>query len=119
MKKDLNYFKNLLEEEKKTLEAELSTVGQKNPADKNDWIATDTLEGTDTAEEGELADNIDEYENKIGILDKLEPRLNEVVVALKKISDGTYGKCEVCGGEIEDDRLEANPAAETCKVHME
>ena len=38
--------------------------------------------------------------------------------ALKKIKDDEYGKCELCGEDIEEDRLEANPAARTCKKHM-
>jgi RNA polymerase-binding transcription factor DksA len=34
------------------------------------------------------------------------------------MDSGSYGKCEVCGKAIEADRLEANPAAPTCKEHM-
>jgi RNA polymerase-binding transcription factor DksA len=44
--------------------------------------------------------------------------LNTVVHALGKIEAGTYGVCEVSGMDIEEDRLEANPAARTCKAHM-
>ncbi|MDE2079336.1 MAG: TraR/DksA C4-type zinc finger protein [Patescibacteria group bacterium] len=51
-------------------------------------------------------------------LNELEGRLNMVTNALDKIKAGTYGTCEVCGEEIERDRLTANPAATTCKVHM-
>ncbi|MCA9353454.1 TraR/DksA C4-type zinc finger protein [Candidatus Nomurabacteria bacterium] len=38
--------------------------------------------------------------------------------ALKRIENGTYGTCSVCGEKIEEDRLGANPAADTCKAHM-
>ena len=34
------------------------------------------------------------------------------------IAAGTYGTCEVSGEQIEEDRLEADPAARTCKAHM-
>jgi hypothetical protein len=37
---------------------------------------------------------------------------------IKKIDENKYGLCEVCGKEIENDRLEANPSAKTCKEHM-
>ena len=38
--------------------------------------------------------------------------------ALEKIEKGTYGICETGGEKIEEDRLEANPSARTCKAHM-
>jgi RNA polymerase-binding transcription factor DksA len=34
------------------------------------------------------------------------------------MEEGKYGICKVCGEEIEEARLEANPAAETCKAHL-
>jgi RNA polymerase-binding transcription factor DksA len=34
--------------------------------------------------------------------------------ALGRIDDGTYGKCERCGNEIEPGRLEALPWATLC-----
>jgi RNA polymerase-binding protein DksA len=40
--------------------------------------------------------------------------LQEIDAALKRIEDGTYGKCEVCGKEIGEERLEANPWASLC-----
>ena len=38
--------------------------------------------------------------------------------ALERIEKGTYGICEVGNEEIEEDRLNANPAARTCKAHL-
>jgi RNA polymerase-binding transcription factor DksA len=111
------HFKELLENELKTLETELGTVGRKNPDQKGDWEATEA-EDIDPAEDAEVANSIEIYENNKGILNQLETRLNEVKSALKKIEDGTFGKCEVCGEAIEEDRLEANPSAKTCKAHM-
>lgn len=35
-------------------------------------------------------------------------------LALERIELGTYGTCEGCGGQIEDERLEALPTANTC-----
>ncbi|MFA6566536.1 MAG: TraR/DksA C4-type zinc finger protein [Candidatus Paceibacterota bacterium] len=48
----------------------------------------------------------------------MEVRLNEINAALERTEKGGYGICRVCQGEIEDERLEANPAAETCKGHI-
>jgi len=44
----------------------------------------------------------------------IEDLLNKVETALRKIEEGTYGRCEICGGEIRPERLEALPYAELC-----
>lgn len=115
---DTSHFKTLLEAEKSRLENELATVGRKNPSNPADWEATEPAGSVDAAEEGEVADGIEEYETNTAILKQLEDQLADVNAALGKIEAGTYGTCEVCGAEIEADRLEANPSAKTCKAHM-
>jgi len=114
-----DHFKTLLETEKQTLQKELSTVGRKNPEQKGDWEATEPEMNTDRADETEVADSITEFENNSAVLDQLEARLTEVNIALDKIAKGVYGVCEIGCEQIEEDRLEANPAAKTCKAHME
>ena len=44
----------------------------------------------------------------------LTETLTETEGALQKFDAGTYGRCERCGGEIADARLEAMPAARLC-----
>ncbi|WP_201604579.1 TraR/DksA family transcriptional regulator [Psychrobacter immobilis] len=39
--------------------------------------------------------------------------------ALSRIENGTYGKCEVCGEQIEEQRLQALPYANLCMEHAE
>lgn len=112
------HFKEMLEAELKTLDAELETVGRKNPSNPLDWEAKEGDMNTDTAEEAEIAEGIEQYENNSAILKQLETRYNEVKDALAKIDMGTYGICEISGLPIEEDRLEANPAARTSKAHM-
>lgn len=41
-------------------------------------------------------------------------QLAEVERALAKLDDGTYGSCDVCGGEIPAGRLEVHPWAVRC-----
>ena len=36
-----------------------------------------------------------------------------------RIDNGTYGRCEVCGREIDDERLEARPEVSTCREHAD
>jgi DnaK suppressor protein len=45
--------------------------------------------------------------------------LENVQDALRRIEDGTYGKCIVCGREIEPARLEAIPWAASCLEDQE
>lgn len=115
---DLEKFKKLLSAEEKKLEEELSTVGRRNPENPSDWEATPSDAQTDSADLNDFADNIEDFETNTAILKQLETQLVDVKEALSKMEKGTYGTCEVDGGEIEEERLEANPAAQTCIEHM-
>lgn len=119
--KDINILKSRLEEEKRKIEEELSEVAVKNPINKNDWEAKLPTDGDEREPDpNEAADNIEGYEEAFSTTDVLEGRLLDINNALIAIQNGTYGKCTV-GGEahdIEDDRLEANPAAMTCTAHL-
>ena len=115
---DLNKFKNLLLAEKTKLEEELSSIGRRNPENPIDWEALPSDAQTDSADLNDFADNIEDFETNTAILKQLETQLMDVESALTKIEDGSYGICEISGKEIEIDRLEANPAARTCKAHM-
>jgi len=115
---DTEKFKAMLETELQTVITELQTVGRVNPDNPNDWEAVEPQHPETQADENEVADNMDDYENNTAILKQLEIRFNEIKNALSSIEKGTYGVCTVGGEEIEDDRLQANPAATTCKAHM-
>lgn len=115
---DIDKYKQRLLDEKEKLEKELSTLGRKNPDNLSDWEAVEPDMNTDTADEEDRADAIQAYETNTAILNNLEIRLADVNLALDKIENGTYGICEVSGGEIEEDRLDANPAAKTSKAFM-
>lgn len=111
------HFRTRLTEEKARLEAELSTVGRKNPSNPSDWepVPEDASMEPDPNDQ---ADQMEEFGNNNAILTDLEARYNDVIAALARIEDGTYGTCIASGEAIEEDRLEADPAAATCKAHM-
>jgi len=115
---DTNYFKEKLEEELFLVEKELNSIGRKNPDNKNDWEAEPAEMNVDSADENEVADNMEEFEGNTAVLKELEIRYNDLKDALAKIEKGTYGICEISGEAIEEERLIANPAARTCKKHM-
>ena len=116
-----NHYKEKLEEELELLEKELKTIGRINPDNPGDWeaVADVKMNVNSHADDNDNADNIEEFEERSAVLKELEIRFNNVKNALKRIETDQYGKCAVCGKEIETARLKANPAATTCIEHME
>lgn len=91
-----NQLKELLDEAHKTLSG-LTQEGKENVPDLADLA---TLE-TDQA----LLLRIRDRERKL---------ISKIQEALKKIENGTYGICERCGKEIDEERLKARPVASYC-----
>ena len=116
--KEIQQFKTRLENEKKILEAELTTVGHKNSTNPLGWEASAEKMEVDTADENEVADKMEELEENELILQQLEKQLGDVNEAVERIEKGTYGICEIGGEPIEKARLEASPSARTCMKHM-
>ena len=114
---DTNAYKTRLEEEKTRLEGELGSIGRKNPANPADWEAVPSETGQE-ADPNDAADLIEGFEANTAILKDLEARYQDVLAALSRIENGTYGVCEVSGEAIEAERLDADPAARTCKAHL-
>jgi DnaK suppressor protein len=112
-------LKQRLEEEKAVLIQELQKIGRINPDNADDWEPVAADLNVDSAEEEERAGEITNFEERSAVEFELEKRWNEVTAALSAIEKGTYGHCAVCKGEIEEARLMANPAATTCRTHME
>lgn len=113
-----DHFKAKLEAEKEALEAQLSNVASKDPANPSNWEPKPGSRDSSEADENLVADSIEDYEENTAITNALEARYNDIKSGLDKIKHGVYGICQVCKKEIEEDRLEANPAARTCKEHM-
>lgn len=55
-----------------------------------------------------------ERSQALAMVEGLQESWQAVTWALKRIEEGTYGKCEQCGQEIPFERLEARPAATLC-----
>lgn len=58
----------------------------------------------------------DEYLHDLNatLLENEEYLTNEVQAALKRLDDGTFGKCEMCGRDVSASRLEAIPYTRYC-----
>jgi RNA polymerase-binding transcription factor DksA len=53
-------------------------------------------------------------ERDLTILEHIEAELADVEHALRRLDEGSYGRCEACGHPIGEDRLEAMPATRFC-----
>jgi RNA polymerase-binding transcription factor DksA len=114
---DIKHFQIKLEAEKARLESELSEVGRQNPHIKGDWEVSAPNMDTLPSDKNEVADKIEEFEQRGLILDELETEYNEVLNALNRIQNNTYGTCNICNETIPPKRLEAYPAAHSCIKH--
>ncbi len=119
MNLDTDTFQKQLEEEKSRLEADLKTMGERNPDAPQDWNVKYPNLNIQTSDPEDVADQEEEYENRVPLEKSLEGRMEEIDAALGRIKSGSYGKCEVGGEEIPEARLQANPAARTCVEHAD
>lgn len=103
-------LKEQLLKEKGQLEEQLGRIAQ--PIDmEGDYETKFTDMGTD---EDENASEVEEYADNLAVENDLEKSLKDVLEALERIDNGTYGKCVDCQEEIPFERLLAYPAAKTC-----
>lgn len=113
-----NILVKKLESERDMLLEELKDIGRLN-TDTGEWEAVPEMITDKETDPNDMADRFEDFELRSSTMEALEPRLQAILKALKNINSSLFGKCEVCHKEIEDDRLEVNPAAATCKEHME
>ena len=65
----------------------------------------------DSADAGSTLSETDRTE---AILHSARSQRDEVIAALARIDENTYGRCVDCGGDIPEGRLEARPDAARC-----
>ena len=114
---DTTYFREKLLQLRKRLEAELARVARRNPQQEGDWEAVAPDMNVQESDPSERSDRAEEFENISGTEAALEEELVKVNAALERITEGTYGVCKNGGERMTRERLEANPAAETCVAH--
>lgn len=112
-------LKQKLEDEHALLIAQLKEVGRINPDNPKDWEPVAAPLNISQAEIEERASEITSFEDRSAVEFELEKRFEEVERALLSFNDGTYGVCTVCKEKIEVARLDVNPAASTCILHMQ
>lgn len=115
---DKKKIKEKLEKERDVLVEQLKDIGKMNP-ENGEWEATPEELGYTESDQNDMADRFEEFESRSSMMKVLEPRLKNILTALKKLNNESFGLCRVCKKPIELARLEANPAAKTCKKHLE
>lgn len=94
---------NLLSRKKALLRLSDATGAQQAgalPAAEADWS-----DNANIASSGALLDGLSAHERR---------ELEEIDAALVRMDDGTWGRCETCGGSIGRQRLIALPEARQC-----
>ena len=102
--RDLTLFRKLLEERKRELlqEAERAVGTMNNESEEA--FADPTDRAALESDRNFLLRMRDRERKLIGKIDE----------AFERIGDGTYGRCEECGGEIGIERLRARPVTTLC-----
>lgn len=62
---------------------------------------------TDSIDQDRLAENIRALEKDLAV----------ATAIMKRIEDGTYGKCDSCGTDVEIEQLSASPQRLYCESH--
>ncbi len=95
--------------DKERLEGELSKFASKTSEGDYKTEFPDDIGN----EQGENAIEVEEYADKLALEKSLEAQLKDVLDALEKMENGTYGADEETGEDIDVERLKAYPAART------
>ena len=66
------------------------------------------------AEQGDAGANLTEADRNAAAVDSAKAQRAEVIAALARIDDGSYGRCVDCAGPVPEERLEARPATARC-----
>ncbi len=111
---NMERMKERLEAKRTELQRQIASLTEAHPTPVDPIeISEDSLEFEDTA-----VDFLEtQQEQSIEVNE--QALLTEVEAALKRIEDGTYGRCVDCGKFIPEKRLEAIPWASRCVEDQE
>ncbi|MCW2632296.1 MAG: conjugal transfer protein TraR [Pseudonocardia sp.] len=92
--------------------------------EREGWARSDS--GQQLPEPGALSQHPADYGSDLAnemerelMVQTISRERQQILDALQRIEDGTYGRCSVDGEPIDDARLEARPEAEMCLRHQE
>jgi RNA polymerase-binding transcription factor DksA len=110
---DQDEARTLLLEEQRRLQQIRNSLSQEPVDDNSEREALGELSFADQ-HPADVATETFEREKDVSILENIDEQLRDVESALKRLDDGAYGRCEICGKDIGDERLRARPEARYC-----
>jgi RNA polymerase-binding transcription factor DksA len=113
---DVEHARRLIASEKERLENLVREREVEGVGPESETESLSELSSFDQ-HQGDIGTETFEREKDFSLLEQLEAEIGDLDAALRKIDDGTYGICEVCGRPIEPERLEAIPGTRTCIEH--
>jgi RNA polymerase-binding protein DksA len=108
-----DHFRDLLLAERDRVQHALDVLHQENSMSVDDELGEVGSNSIDD-HPGDVATETHDRELDYGLEENAEAVMQEIDAALKRVEDGTYGKCEICGRDIDEARLEARPWATLC-----
>ena len=114
---DTDLARQRLAEERERLAGVRSTFDDEHLTDQSENDSVGELSSYDQ-HQADMGTETFEREKDLSILEQVESELADVEHALRRLDEGTYGTCEVCGKVIPDERLEAMPATRLCLEHQ-
>lgn len=109
--KTLAELKSALLAEKEELENNLGRIAKPVDAKTGDYETSFDEVGNDREDN---TTEVEEYTDNLPVEMTLEKKLQDVIGALARMEEGTYGICDSCKQEIDIERLKVNPSAQTC-----
>jgi RNA polymerase-binding transcription factor DksA len=110
---EVDEFRKLLEQERARLMKTVSFLHDENPGSLEDELGEIGLGSSDN-HLGDTATATYDRELDQGLEEGVQQTLGDIEAALRRIDDGTYGKCLMCGNSISEPRLRAIPWARLC-----
>ena len=68
--------------------------------------------------QGDIGTETFEMEKDLSIIESVRAGLQDIADAETRLGNGTYGQCQLCREPINDERLDALPAARYCLQHQ-
>ena len=100
-----------LEEERVELDTQLATIVEDSFAVSQSDLSGDVGLDDESADAGTATF---EREKDLSIENNVRDLLHKIDRALKRMDDGTYGICDICGKPIEKARIKALPYVDLC-----
>jgi len=88
--------------------------------DERSRLVDELAEGVDApgtmtyGSQAAAASQVFEQQRSLALRDRARAHLEQVEAALRRMDDGSFGRCTNCGRDIDPERLEARPWAALC-----